>query len=278
MTLESCISAFTNPLYTKPLSSLFLAEGMKIIPADEIGRALHPKRVAGWRERDRVRPQQHPAAAPPADVSGRPRRQAGMHQYGIKECQQLGMRTSILSSGSHAWKSGHVCIKGPSSGVTIFEKAAAAIMGDFGRRNADWWSHVERSTTQAFFLAKHEGKKQAVTFAAYTDTNDCAVVVHLFVTREDCRKRGHGKSMLSLLEQHAHSQGKALFIEYNPSVQESKLFWTKRGYSESALGCYAGLESKPNTALKDGLRRWYPRTPIWCQRSGEDEDLILDYF
>ena len=196
--------------------------------------------------------------------SGRPRRQTGRQRNGIEECQQLGMRARILASGPHAWKPGHLCIKGPSSGVTIFEKAADAIMGELGRRNPGWQSRVERSTTQAFFLAEHEGEWQAVTFATYTDTNDCAVVVHLFATREDCRKRGHGKSMLSLLEEHAHSQGKALLIEYSPSVQDSKLFWVKRGYTALALDCNVGFGSKPNTTEKVGLRRWYPGTPIWC--------------
>ena len=70
-----------------------------------------------------------------------------------------------------------MCYKGSSIGVTMCEQATNAIMGDFGKRNADWRNRIERTTTQVFYIAEHEGQRQAVATAVCTDANDCAVVV-----------------------------------------------------------------------------------------------------
>eukprot|EP01044_Picomonas_judraskeda_P001606 COSAG03_NODE_99_length_12968_cov_7.661668_5_plen_1442_part_00 len=85
------------------------------------------------------------------------------------------------------------------------------------------------------------------------------------MTRESCRRRGYGKALLSLLEEHACSQRKPLFVEYNPDVAESRSFWTKHGYLSPAMVSDSGLERKLNNTLKDGFRRWYGATPIWSQ-------------
>jgi hypothetical protein len=81
---------------------------------------------------------------------------------------------------AHAWKGGHVCYRGLTNGMTMWELASDVITGEFGKRNADWRNRIERTTTQVFYIADYEGQRQAVATAVYTDANDCAVVVRVY--------------------------------------------------------------------------------------------------
>eukprot|EP01043_Picozoa_sp_COSAG02_P031683 COSAG02_NODE_2080_length_9901_cov_103.580086_5_plen_346_part_00 len=268
--LDSCIAAFQNRMLQKPLYKLFLAAGVRMIPADTIGRALVPERVELWRQRVRPAESRPQRFTEPSDAQSqrivvrsdkvdakliasatceppqRRCRQTGGH--GKKECRELARPEAVRGSSPYAsWpehppksSSGHAAVscKGSTEGMTQWEAASDAIMGEFGERNKDWRNKDWRkTTTQVLYISEHEGERQAVSTAVYTHTNDCAIVVssgnsliypvhwlhfmsalaahqvHLFATHKDCRRSGHGRKLLRLLEEHAVEQGKALLIE-----------------------------------------------------------------
>lgn len=68
-----------------------------------------------------------------------------------------------------------------------------------------------------FFISPAEQGQdhgEAVSTAVFTDTNDHAVVVHMFATRIDRRRQGYGASLVKLLEKHAKDLKKRLYVEY----------------------------------------------------------------
>ena len=86
---------------------------------------------------------------------------------------------------------------------------------------------------QAFLLAGEaadgSGRREAVSTALLTVTAE-GVVIHLFATRKDRRRQGHGSRLFKMLEQHHHP--KKVIVEANPPA----VFWVGRKLSLIKVG------------------------------------------
>ena len=108
---------------------------------------------------------------------------------------------------------------------------------------------------QAFLIAGgsaagSEQRREAVSTALFTESDE-AVVIHLFATRVDCRRRGHGSRLLELLERHAHP--KPVFVEAVPRAgNRAPEFWERRKFGELITVGPGGP-----------IGRWYPASGVY---------------
>ena len=116
-------------------------------------------------------------------------------------------------------------------------------------------THCGRLSDQAFLIAGgsaagSEQRREVVSTALFTESDEAAVL-HLFGTRADCRRRGHGSQLLQLLERHVHP--KPVFVEAVPRAgNRAPEFWERRKHGELITVGPGGPSG-----------RWYPGSGIY---------------
>lgn len=147
-------------------------------------------------------------ADPPRMVAGSQRSHRKPLNSGVKACRALGKKVGACGLYSIPFLD--------SKRDENTKDATVAILED------DSWDQKPKisSTKQYFLIADVKEPEtascfEAVSTAFVTESKSC-VVLHLFGTRPNCRRAGHGSKLVELIEDGARSKGLPVYVEWVP--------------------------------------------------------------
>ena len=166
---------------------------------------------------------------------------------------------ACIAMGSQAGRTGLFFLDNRNIDTTIAKAAADAILG----KDDDSWFHHQKTkeTTQVFWIAEHQSNRlEAVSIALKTESENW-VMIHLFATRADCRRKKYGSRLVEQIENDAHP--KPVYVEYATKNKRDVIdltlgkiqFWGQRHYYDQLI-----IDEKLQQLQE---RQWYPKTTLY---------------